>query len=279
MTSDKKYRIGLIGHPIAHSRSPKLFRETFAERPDVLSRYSYDLIEETDFEAAYGRFLADYLAVNVTAPFKTLAFEAAGIHSEEACLCGATNLLVKEIVTGVAAAGNRLSGQEHGQWIVKAYNTDCLAVKKILQDNGFRSGDTAYVYGCGGAGRAAAVAGLLLGMNVRIYNRTRSTSEAFVESLRGENCPLPEICGLSHPVTDNCTSSDSRTVLIYTLPIAPEEALDEAQLATFREQLAVSTVLEANYKDPHLSSCAPHYISGLEWLRLQAIATYEIVIK
>ena len=62
-------KYGLIGYPIAHSKSPALFQAAY---PD--SDMTYDLIEETDFERAYRRFLDTYDAVNVTAPFKGDAF-------------------------------------------------------------------------------------------------------------------------------------------------------------------------------------------------------------
>ena len=61
-------RFGLIGHPIAHSLSPALFRAAYG------GKYAYDLIETPDFEAAWARFLADYKAINVSAPFKGNAF-------------------------------------------------------------------------------------------------------------------------------------------------------------------------------------------------------------
>ncbi len=324
--SDKKYRIGLIGHPISHSQSPRLFRETFADRPDVLARYRYDLIEEADFDTAYSRFLSDYIAVNVTAPFKTRAFASADVHSEEALLSGATNLLVKDLN------------------VIKAYNTDCLAVKEILQRAGFAPGDIAHVYGCGGAGRAAAVAALLLGMHVRLYNRTRSVAEAFVHtllSLRGEWTKNIEICPLSicasgewTKTSQSCPPSEDKTkidantdistsdcclitsgewtntegkcplssrhsrewsekenkcplsqgdiekaAVIYTLPVAPAELFQGGDLELWQTGLKDTLVIEANYRDPHLHTCATHYISGLEWLRLQALATYETVIK
>ena len=65
-----RLRIGLIGYPIGHSQSPALFREYFADRPDILQHWSYDLIERDSFPDAYAAFLRDYVAVNVTTPFK-----------------------------------------------------------------------------------------------------------------------------------------------------------------------------------------------------------------
>ena len=61
-------KFGLIGHPIAHSLSPALFKAGYD------GRYTYDLIEEESFEAAYSRFINEYDGINVTAPFKEQAF-------------------------------------------------------------------------------------------------------------------------------------------------------------------------------------------------------------
>ena len=103
-------RFGLIGHPIAHSLSPALFKAGYD------SRYPYELIETSDFEDAYGRFLQEYDGINVTAPFKELAFRKADILSEECQRIGATNLLIKT---------------PEG---IKAYNSDYLGVRLWLEE-------------------------------------------------------------------------------------------------------------------------------------------------
>ena len=98
-------KFGLIGHPIAHSLSPALFKAGYD------GRYPYELIETADFEEAYQRFLDGYDGINVTAPFKELAFAKADILSEECQAVKATNLLVKT---------------PEG---IKAYNSDYLGVR------------------------------------------------------------------------------------------------------------------------------------------------------
>ena len=79
-------RYGLIGHPIGHSLSPRLFKAAYN------GKHPYDLIETSDFEKAWKRFLDGYRAINVTAPFKTDAFARADWKSPECERCGATNL-------------------------------------------------------------------------------------------------------------------------------------------------------------------------------------------
>ena len=68
-------RFGLIGDPIATSKSPLLFEAAYKEQeqPDG-SPYKYDLIEGADFEASFKKFEEEYSAINVTAPFKELAY-------------------------------------------------------------------------------------------------------------------------------------------------------------------------------------------------------------
>lgn len=135
-------RFGLIGHPIAHSLSPALFTAAYG------GKYPYDLIETPDFEEAWARFLSDYKAINVTAPFKGNAFERADWKSPECERAGATNLVVKT---------------PDG---LKAYNSDYLGVKALLEPLG---GGTAAVIGFGGAGKAALAAAEDLGFSCTLY--------------------------------------------------------------------------------------------------------------
>ena len=171
-------KFGLIGHPISHSQSPALFAEAFG------GKYPYELIQTPDFEEAWSRFLSDYKAINVTAPFKEQALCRADIITEECRLVGATNLCVKT------------SGG------IKAYNSDYRGVRKILAGKGFGRGDVALVAGFGGAGKAAAQACRGLGLDTIICNRTTSKDK----KLR----PLDELSVLA-AVAD---------VIVYTLPVA-----------------------------------------------------------
>jgi shikimate 5-dehydrogenase len=135
-------RFGLIGHPIAHSLSPALFTAAYG------GKYPYDLIQTPDFEQAWARFLADYKAINVTAPFKENAFARVDWKSPACERIGATNLVVR------TPEGT------------KAYNSDYLGVKALLEPLGCR---TAAVIGFGGAGKAALAAAEDLGLDTRLF--------------------------------------------------------------------------------------------------------------
>ena len=135
-------KFGLIGHPIARSLSPHMFTAAYG------GKYAYELIQTEDFDLAWKRFLADYRAINVTAPFKVNAFGRADFISPECERCGATNLCVK-----------RNDG-------IHAYNSDYRGVRALLENE---SGGSAAVIGFGGAGKAALAAVQDLGFETRLY--------------------------------------------------------------------------------------------------------------
>lgn len=137
-------RFGLIGFPISHSLSPKLFEAAYD------GKYPYDLIEFPDFEEAWRVFeQGAYKAVNVTSPFKETACLKADFPSRECLQTGAANILVKT-PDGVAA-----------------FNSDCLAVKEIIST--LPDCRTAAVIGMGGAGKAALLAVSEFGLEVETY--------------------------------------------------------------------------------------------------------------
>ena len=112
----------------------------------------------------------------------------------------------------------------------------------------------ALVVGCGGAGRAAAVAALRLGCRVTLANRTPTRAAALAEDLCCDWIPADGLPSLSPDL------------VIYTVP-GPMDGFPE---------FAEAIVLEANYRTPCLKGCGRTYISGLRWLLFQAVAGYEI---
>lgn len=256
---NKTRRIGLIGNPIGHSLSPSLFREYFAGQPDILSSYSYELVERDSFDEAYSAFMKDFLAVNVTAPFKEDAFRAASCADRSAEVCLASNLLVKR------SEGNGVK--------VWAYNTDFIAVREILEEEcaeyicktGNLNGRKALVVGCGGAGKAAAAAAAAAGMAVCICNRTVGKAEKFSAHLNACFGCCSEAVGLEN-LASAVRNADA---VICSLPEA---------VAGLDRMLEDKLVIEASYRNPSLSDAiCRHYVSGLVWLRRQALATYGII--
>ena len=259
-------KFGLIGHPIAHSLSPALFKAAFG------GRYTYDLIEEEDFEKAYGRFLEEYDAINVTAPFKESAYLKADSASEECKAVGAANILIKG--KEIFAANSDVIGVTGA---LRQYGTDCNPDGKAL------------IVGCGGAAKATAYAMWKeLGHETFIINRNEEKARQFVSRLKvaGDNGQRIEAAGLER-FRELFRAAD---VIIYTLPLAIP-ALYEMSRADIRGGIFSSrrkVILEANYKDPAFTTelksrlqKANHdlvFIPGQEWLLHQAIGAYSLFV-
>lgn len=225
-------RFGLIGKPISHSLSPALFRAAYG------GRYDYDLIETPDFESAWKEFLEHYDGINVTAPYKEQALEKADILSEECEAIGATNLLIKT---------------PEG---IKAYNTDYSAVALMLLELlSKRPLSTALVIGCGGAGKAATVAALEMGLKTSIANRNTGKASEFASG-------LGEMFGAKKaPKVYPLTELPDADIVLYTLPLKIEGL----------EKFSETPTIEANYKDPVLNG-----ESGRQWLLSQAVNGYSL---
>ena len=278
-------RFGLIGHPIAHSLSPALFKAGYT------GKYPYELIETADFEEAYNRFLNGYDGINVTAPFKELAYAKADILSEECRIIKATNLLVRT---------------PEG---VKAYNSDYLGVRMWLMEaaEGLkRTPPTSWapppaargvarfspppqphstarvlIVGTGGAGKAAAVAAASLGMEVTLMNRSIEKAEAVVGSIAEMN---GNIAAEVRPMEDFRCCFRKADIVIYNIPSAIP-ALGELTSEDFNPGYQ-KFILEANYRNPsfddtligkmNASNPAASYTDGKVWLLYQALTGYEI---
>ena len=235
-------KYGLIGYPIAHSKSPVLFRAAYPDKPEL----SYDLIEIADFEKAYKRFLDEYDAVNVTAPFKGDAFRKVDVADTISRELYAVNILKKK------------DGKIYG------YNADFWALQQLLKPYAGKPRPNVLVIGCGGAAKAAALAALKLKMSVRVANRDFRKAREFCFT-GGGMIPL-RLEQVPGQMTDI-------QILIYALPVKID-LVDELPLSG-------RVVVEANYKDPCLRErCdveGATYISGLDWLAGQAIEGYPLM--
>ena len=86
-------RYAVMGHPIAHSRSPFIHRRFAAETGEPVV-YDALLVEPGGFRDAVERFRADGgRGLNVTIPFKEEAFALAGRRTDRAERAGAVNTL------------------------------------------------------------------------------------------------------------------------------------------------------------------------------------------
>lgn len=227
-------KFGIIGYPLGHSKSPAAFKAAYN------GKWPFDLIEGKDFEALWNLFLKEYKAVNITAPYKELAYRKADIITPEVEMIHATNLVVKT---------------PDG---IKAFNSDFRGVKQCIINAGFKAGDTALVVGAGGAGKAAAAAAKDLGLETAITNRTLRKAEAMAEFMGLELLPFDR----SHSVD----------LLIYTVP----GPIDGVERFSGR---AVLEACYANptFTKEGLALKGVRYIDGKEWHYQQAVAGYGLM--
>jgi shikimate dehydrogenase len=135
-------RAAVIGHPVAHSRSPALFARFAAASGIALAYDAVDVApDELAATLARWREQADFVGCNVTLPHKERALALADRVEPAAQACGAANVLTRD-----------------GGALV-ADNTDVTAVEAALAQYGVAlHGARVAVLGAGGAARAVAEA-------------------------------------------------------------------------------------------------------------------------
>lgn len=156
----------MIGHPVAHSRSPAM-QNAALRALGLGDEWSYEAIDAppADFEQlTRGLPAQGFVGANVTIPHK----EAALALADEASTAA----------SGIGAA-NTLSFTE-GR--VLAENTDAPALVGALGAREL-AGTSALVLGAGGSARAAAWALMRQGAIVSVWNRTAERAEQLVGDL------------------------------------------------------------------------------------------------
>ncbi|SIO49458.1 shikimate dehydrogenase [Rhodovulum sp. ES.010] len=156
---------GVIGSPVAHSKSPLLHRH-WLERYEIPGYYIPMDVSQSDLRqvlAALPRM--GFVGVNVTIPHKETILGLADLVSDRAALIGAANTLIF-----------RADGKVH------ADNTDGIGFIENLRQGapGWEpTSGPAAVLGAGGAARAVVAALAEQGVReIRVSNRTRSRAEA-----------------------------------------------------------------------------------------------------
>jgi shikimate dehydrogenase len=159
-------RLGVLGWPVAHSRSPAMHNA--ALQAVGLSDWRYQLLPvppELFAETVRGLPQAGFRGANVTIPHKEAALRLADAPTERARAIGAANTLIFE-TTGE----------------LRADNTDAPALIEALPFSPVRR--SALVLGAGGSARAAVWALLNAGADeVRVWNRTPERAAALAREL------------------------------------------------------------------------------------------------
>ena len=289
-------KFALIGNPIAHSKSPALFKAAYPG-----SHHTYSLLEAPTCREAMERFTQEgYSGCNVTSPFKDEVMQYVSLPDKISSTIGSANTIickegklysyntdyygVKETLadffrnTGYSfksstptAPAVGAGGTGKATALVVGAGGAGKAAALVVGAGGARkaaalvvgAGGTgkaaALVVGAGGAGKAAALAVRDMGMEVFLANRSSDAAAPYAARIGAEYIPLEKI-PLVLPQTG---------IIIYNL------SMEIPQLKN--ADLAGKVVFEANYAHPNLaSSNASCYISGRYWLYNQAIPAYRL---
>jgi shikimate dehydrogenase len=241
-------RFGVLGWPVAHSRSPAMHRAAY--RALDLRDHHYQLLPAPPevFEDTV-RALAPrgFRGANVTIPHKEAALALAGEATDDARAIG---------------AANTLTFRDDG--VIHAANTDAPGLLAALPSS--PEGATALVLGAGGSARAAVYALLHAGAaEVLVWNRTGARAEALARELGATAVVAPRGADL----LVNCTSVGLSVGTFKDLPI-PAEMLER-----------YATVADLVYRDGGTAliseavgrGCA--VVDGLEILVHQGALSFE----
>lgn len=171
MTKAMPRRVGLIGRPVSHSRSPAMQQAAF-DAAGIAARYELWDTPASDLRKRVESLRhPEMLGANVTIPYKVAVIPYLdALASSARRLTGAVNTIVREDVP-------------HGVRLV-GHNTDVTAILRVLDEQDVWSpGMRALVLGAGGAARAALGAAQLRGAQPWVAARKRSSARAALEAL------------------------------------------------------------------------------------------------
>lgn len=250
----------VIGWPVAHSLSPLIHR-TFAEREGANAHY-VPVAAEPGYEAfaavADGLAAAGFSGANVTIPHKEHALRYALARRGQATAAARA-----------AEAANMLTFAPAGP---VADNSDieglASAVRSALRPD--EKLKTALVLGAGGAGRAALLALLALGVSERVVaNRSAERAEQAARAAGAWTTPFPP--------DDRTLAGLDLLVNATSLGMTGAEALD-LDLFAMKPPAIVVDIVYSPLETPLLRAARARglrTVDGLEMLMAQAVPGYE----
>lgn len=253
-------RFGVVGNPIAHSRSPDIHAQ-FAQQAGIALSYERILAPLDEFAATCTNFFQQGgKGLNITVPFKEQAYQLAARHlSARASHAGAVNTLwIDE------------QGEIHG------CNTDGIGLCKDLIRLGHSPlGKKILLIGAGGAAKGVIFPLLEQGCEqLHIINRTASRAQALHTNL-AEQAPSyahrVSTGGLEHHTGD-------WDIVINASSSSMSDQAPELPLLRFTPHALAYDMYYATEPTAFMRSCsaAPQTSDGLGMLVAQAAASFEI---
>ena len=252
-------RAAVIGHPIAHSLSPRLFGLLARRLGFALAYEKFDISPDTLATAVEeARREQRFTGWSVTLPHKIAVLALAGRVSPEARRAGAANVL--HFVDGVAVA----------------HNTDGFGVLRTLQEQQFDpSVGSAVIFGAGGAARAVACAVALAGSPlVLVCNRTRQRAQSLCADLA-----LHFPSTVFRPVSSACELQAPIGLVVNATSLGLPSNPGGLPCPVLEPGALAFDVVYASEATPFLRDAAgrgARTVDGLDMLVWQALAAWEI---
>lgn len=239
----------LLGHPVAHSRSPAMQQAAF-DAAGIEARYeAWDTPPKKLADRVAGLRAPEMLGANVTIPHKSAVIPLLDSVTPEALRhAGVVNTIVRE----ASPAGVRLVG----------HNTDVTALRRVLTEHAaWTGGRRMLVLGAGGAAQAALGAARMEGAEVWVAARRIQAARAVLEALwRREHpdsadvpCPPEWLShGLDLADTDTLAAALTQTnVLVNATPVGTRDSEAIPLPAALLRQLQASAfVFDMVYNPP-----------------------------
>ncbi|MEM9999942.1 MAG: shikimate dehydrogenase [Pseudomonadota bacterium] len=247
-------RAFVIGHPIAHSRSP-LIHGFWLKQMTIAGSY-----ERVDLEpAALPRFINEvraghWIGGNVTIPHKTALMHLVDVITDDAARIGAANTLWVQ------------DGKLH------VTNTDAYGFAANMTDHApqWSSASSSLVIGAGGASRAIIDACKNAGHeNVTVVNRTAGKAEKLAEEFGAESMPLSTALENLQPFDVIINTSAAGMGDTPPLPI---------HFDTARPEAIAADIVYAPLETPFLRAAKQNglqTVDGLGMLLHQAVPGFE----
>jgi shikimate dehydrogenase len=242
-------RLGLIGYPLSHSLSPRLFNDIF--KAEGLSNWSYSLFPREDL-GDIRQWLTenpDICGLNVTIPHKQAVIPFLDDLHDSAEQTGAVNCIKVE-----AGPPLRLTG----------FNTDTTGFTAMLDAVKLPSSTQALVLGNGGAARAVQY--VLRLRNIPFHTVGRNLQQA---DFTYENLPVENVTGAA--------------LIVQTTPLGTLGELDTLSPGIPYSAINAKHIcLDLVYNPPEthfMKRCAQQgalVMNGMRMLETQARAAWEI---
>lgn len=246
--------LGVMGHPVKHSQSPRLFAQRFEElgRTD-LTYEKFDLPNAADFPS-WSQSHPEVVGLNVTVPHKKSLIPHLHGLSHEAQAVGAVNTLVR------TTEG----------WM--GHNTDVWGFQRSIQPFLAKHHERALVLGTGGS--AAAVHHVLGNLGIDTVGVSRSGNSAHLKTYAGR--PLVGYQELNGPLLQHhllvvhCTPVGMSPHTDQMVPL-PVEHLGPQHLVVDLIYTPRNTLLLSRAK-----AQGAEVLHGGDMLRLQADRAWDI---